>query len=232
VLLAGAFGLASVAYAYHLNDASSPVTISVSGEGKVTGKPDIADVSIGVQTDRLRTSELASADLAQTMEDVLAAVRKAGIADADIRTEQLWLTPVYDYTDGRTDMSGFQATQSLQVTVRDLTSIGTLLTAATEAGANQLGSVQMRIDDADALRAKARSEAIAEAKAKADVLAGELGMRVDELVGFTEGMTSPYAMRAYEGKAMAGGMDDMATLELPAGSEDVFVTVSLTYRLY
>ncbi len=210
-------------------------TISVSGEGKVSGKPDIAMLNLGVQTGRQSTSKQANDLLAKNMTAVIDAIKKAGVDEKDIATQYVSLEPVYNYTTGTQTITGYQATQSLQVKVRDLDKASDVLAAATAAGANQSGGVQFTIDDPETLRAQARTEAIAQAKTKAEALAKQLGMKLGKIRGFNEDGNGAYPPMPYATRMGVGGAAmDMAAnqaIPLPAGEQDVVVNVSIMYEL-
>jgi uncharacterized protein YggE len=208
-----------------------PLVISVSGEGKVTGTPDIALLSFGVQTDRLPTADGATKDLGTRMQKVIASLKQQGIAEGDISTQSLSLYPVYDYSDGRTIPRGYQAGQSLSVKVRDTAKVGDVLSLAAASGANQIGGVSFTIDDPEALRDSARSEAIAQAKEKAQELAGQLGGTLGRMTGFSENSGGYYPPVMYARDAMAGAVANEAKMEVPSGDQEVTVNVSLTYEL-
>jgi YebC/PmpR family DNA-binding regulatory protein len=99
------------------------------------------------------------------MTKIIAAVKGLGVADKDIVTESFYLSPEYDYTTSGQIPRGFQATQTLRVKIRDLDTVGDVLTAATNAGANQAGGISFGVDNPDAMKAKAREIAIEKAKA-------------------------------------------------------------------
>lgn len=212
----------------------TPMLISVSADAKVSAAPDIASLSFGLQT-RQPTAEAAVARLKKDIDSIIAAVKKLGIEEKDIGTENFWMNPAYDYTNGSQIPRGFDATQSLRVKVRDLSKVGEVLTAATAAGANQAGGVTFSIDDPDELKAQARQMAIEKAQAKAKVLADSLGMRIVRMTGFGEDGQNPVApMMARE--AMAYGMGGMGgggdtALSIPSGEQDVTSYVTLTYEL-
>jgi uncharacterized protein YggE len=206
-----------------------PLVISVSGEGRVFGIPDIAEVSLGVQTGREKSAEIAMGELQRAMTAVVAAVKAQGIEEKDIRTEQFSLNPIYDWTERGQIFRGYEASQSLRVKVRDLSKVGTVLSAATTAGVNQAGGVTFTIDDPEKLRAEAREEAIREAQEKARVLAEQLGKTLGKLRGFSEESAFPPPM-PFMARAMDGvGGDE--NLTVPAGEEEVLLSVTLTYEL-
>ncbi len=209
----------------------TPTMISVSGEGKSAAAPDIAQLSFGITVQRRPTAKEAMSELAQGMNAVLDAVKQAGVPEKDITTEQLSLNPAYDWSSGRQVARGFDASQSLRVKVRDMAKVSDVLGAATAAGANQAGGVQFTVDNPEQSRATARAEAIAQAQQKAEILADQLGMKLGKLKNFSEGggATPPMYSRLSAGMAEAQAAD-MAT-PLPAGEQDVNVTVTLTYEL-
>lgn len=210
----------------------TPTLITVSGEAKTFSAPDIAELSFGVTTGPQRTAKQAMDMLSKSMEKIFAAVKAKGIAEKDIATEQFSLNPQYDWNDGKQTLRGYEAVESFRVKVRDLDKVSDVLAAATEAGANQAGDINFTIDDLEKVRATARQEAITQAKAKAVKLAQELGMSLGALKGFNEGGGYSPPM-AYRTKSLnAVGEADMATsVPLPAGEQQVDVSVSLTYEL-
>lgn len=208
-------------------------TISVSGDGRAFAVPDVAEISVGVQTGRQPTAAKAMEKLKTSMDTVIAAIEKAGVAKKDIRTENFWLNPVYDYREGEQVPRGFEANQSVRVKVRNLDKVSDVLGAATAAGANQAGSVNFTVDEPEGVRAQARAEAIKEAKEKAQLLADQLGVRLKKIVGFGEGyggMPPVYMERSAYG--MGGGGADMAqSVPLPPGEQEVMVNVNITYEV-
>jgi len=210
-------------------------SISVDAEGKVMAQPDIAQLAFGVQTGRVQTAQGAMESLTTKMNKVVEAIKAAGVEEKDISTQALWLNPAYDYTDGKRVDRGFEAGQNLQVKVRDLEKIGSVLNVAVSDGANQVGSVSFTIDDPEELRAQAREMAITKAKAKAATLAAQLGKSLGKLRAFNEGYVG-YPVNydrvnmKLETSGMGGGAEAPMPV-LPAGEQEVSVTVTLTYDL-
>ncbi len=235
VALGGLFYLAGVSLSAGTplaagNDRPVP-QITVSGDGKVSAAPNIGLLTFGVQTGRMTSAKTAMDKLAKDMNAVIAAVKGAGVEEKDITTQQLSLSPAYDWNNGQQISRGFEASQMLSVKVRNLDTIGDVLSAATNAGANSAGGVQFTIDDPDALQAEARQKAIAEAKEKATVLAKQLGVTLKRISGFNEN-SGGYPTPMMYG---IGGMKDVAVrseaLEIPAGEQDIHSNVTITYEI-
>ena len=150
-------------------------TINVNGVGRVKITPDVADVQLGV-TVQGETAQEASDEAARLMDAVIAAVIAAGIPEADIQTTQLNLYPVYDYNDNPPQIEGWEASNIVTVTVRDVSTVGDVVGAATAAGATNVQGITFRVDDPSEAEAQARSAAVADARAKAEQLAADAGV--------------------------------------------------------
>lgn len=236
VIIAGLFYLVGTnMYVTHLkgdgkNDILSQ--ISVSADAKVYASPDIAELSFGVSTGRQSSAKVALAKLSKDMNAVVDAVKKLGIDEKDIQTQSFWMNPEYDYTTAGQVPRGYSASQNLTVKVRDLDKVGDILSAATEAGANQAGGVNFSIDNQDKLQADARQQAIDKAKAKAQELAKQLGIHLGKLQSFSEnsGYTPPIRMESY-GKAMDMAAQSAPSPVVPSGQQEIQSSVTLTYEI-
>ncbi len=205
-------------------------SISVQGETKVAAKPDLATVTLGVQTGRQETSQEAMDMLEQNMKKILDAVAASGIEQKDIQTSGFTLYPAYDWKDGEQIPRGYEASQSVAIKVRDPSKVADVISAATQAGANNVSGIEFRIDDLAAVRDQARKESIAKAKEQAEKLAAELGMHVGELMSYGEDV-SPYVETSYGKGGGYGGGGDMAQSAVPSGEQEITVRVYLTYEL-
>lgn len=154
-------------------------TISVSGTGRVLISPDLADLRLGV-TITATTVEAARAGNAAAMTAVIASLKANGIAERDIQTTILSLSPVYDYTTNTNPprLTGYTLTNTVAVTIHDLDTVGEAIDDALEAGATTLDSIAFRVEDQAAAEKRARESAMAEAKAKAQTLASAAGVSI------------------------------------------------------
>lgn len=193
--------------------------ITVTGEGIVRTVPDRAAFSFGVHTESATAAAALGANGA-LMDKVIAAVEHAGIAKADIQTQQVSLTPLQS-ADGRR-IIGYAADNTIAVTVRDLGSAGSVVDAAVAAGANQVSGPGLSSSDQDALYLRALKAAMADAKAKAEAIASAGGVSLGRVTTVVEG-SSP---QVYPG-ASAGAK----ATPIQPGTEEIDATVTVTYAI-
>ncbi|KKU48053.1 MAG: hypothetical protein UX68_C0023G0029 [Parcubacteria group bacterium GW2011_GWA2_46_9] len=118
----------------------TPNTITIVGEGKVIGAPDVAMVDLGLLTTSKKVSE-AQADNTKKMNELIIRLQKSGINKEDIKSTQYYINPRYDYIEGRSVLAGYDVQQTLKVKIRDLDKVGLVLATAGEVGANQIGGL-------------------------------------------------------------------------------------------
>lgn len=175
-------------------------TITVVGFGRATRPPDVAEARLAVQLTRPTAAE-ARREAALAVDAVLAALGQAGVARDDVRTVRLALHPVYEHERGGGNrLTGHQLTNEMAVLVRDLDAVGRIVDAAISAGATTVESVSFRVADEAGLRREALSAAIADARGKAEVLAGAARVRLGPVRSLGEevgrsGPPVPLAMR-------------------------------------
>jgi uncharacterized protein YggE len=172
--------------------ATEPRTVAVGGHGEASAVPDLAVVSIGVEVRKPTAAEAVEAH-AITAGALLDAVRGQGVSDRDIRTESMWLNPVYEFDQsGDSHLAGFQAGQAFSVKVRDVTTTGKVLRAAVDAvgDAGRINGVAFDIEDRAALRHRARAAAFNDARAKAAQYAQLSGQRLGDLLSVNEAASS------------------------------------------
>ena len=211
---------------------SASNTISVSGKGKVTAKPDLASFRVTVR-ERAKKQEEAQRKATEKVNKIIAFLKENGVDEKDIKTSSFNLNPRYDWTDGKRVFREYEASQSLTVKIRDLDKAGKLLAAMSRFGAEHVGSLNFEIENPEKLKAAARKKAIENAKAKAKELADALGVELVRVVGFSE---SSYAERppVYYAKAMAldGAIEeDMPEPEIPTGENEVTANVTIKFEI-
>jgi hypothetical protein len=203
-------------------------TITVSGTGSVAATPDVAEVRLGVRITRPTVQE-ARASAAETMAAILDAVRAAGVDSPEIRTSALSLEPHYEHdrTAGKPSLAGYQATNLVTVTVRDLERLGPAVDGALEAGATSLDGLSLRIADPSPLEAAARQAAVTDARARAEVFAAAAGVSITGVVSIAEGA----GMAPSPIPRLARAMADAAPTPIEAGTTEVTASVSVVYAI-
>lgn len=204
-------------------------TLTVSAEGKVERAPDIADLSGGVVS-VAPTAAAAMADNARAMTAVIAAVRRAGIAERDIQTAGVNLAPQYRYqNDHPPVLTGYQATNTVNLRIRKLADAGRLLDALVAAGANQLSGPHFRVDAADAALDEARTAAVATARQRATLYAQAAGVHIKRVLSLSEsGGEQPRPIMV-----MARRMTAASAPETPVAPGEVTlgVTVNMVFEV-
>jgi hypothetical protein len=188
-------------------------TITVVGRGSAHIQPDIARVSIGVETSSETLAE-AVQDNETQMDTILAALRDAGIADKDIQTTNysIQLDRYPESLPRATDeesapQPAYRVSNMVTVTIRDLETVGSVLDSVVEAGANNIWGISFDVDDPTPAQADARAEAIGNARERAEALAELSGVELGPVMSVTEVIGSgTYGLAMdVERAAMAGG---------------------------
>ena len=207
----------------------SGTRLDVVAQGSVKRVPDVAIISAGVVT-TARDAKSAMASNATAMARVLAALRSAGVAERDMATAQIGLSPQYRYVENQPPVvTGYQANNSVTVRFRDIAKSGAILDALVGAGANQINGPTLTIDKPEAAQDEARTDAIKTARTRAELYARAAGLTVKRIVAISETstMSGPQPM-PYVRAQMA---DASAKSEVVPGEQDVGVTVSVTFEL-
>lgn len=216
------------------NAAQAPGTVlSVNASGVSAARPDLATMVVGVET-RGATAQDAIAQNAERMTAVIAALRRAGVAERDIQTA--WVR-----VDARTEsrgsggasvIVGYQATNTVRAEVRNINTTGRVIDAVVAAGGNQVHGVQFSRQDVEAQLDLARNNAIERARERAQLYARALGMRVERVISVTEAGAAPAAFGGDEiivtGSRVGGG--DYVTPVAP-GEVETRANVSVSFLL-
>lgn len=202
--------------------------ITVTGEAELSAQPDIAKVTLGVQTNAIPTAEAALESLTGSFNQVFDALRELGIAEEDIKTTNFSVYPTYDYDEGRQIPRGFIASEHVVVTVRNLEQVGNVIAQGTATGANQVGGVAFTVSNESDVRGQAEEEAIDQAREKAQRLAKALGATLGDVKKYEVSSGGVQPPIAYERLAADSGGD---APQVPPGTNDIAVTVTITYQL-
>ena len=218
-------------------------TFSASGEGKIVVIPDVAQFTFKVLTEggkNLATLEEANTTKTNTAIDYL---KNNGVDSKDIKTQNYDIQPRYEYSNcglyGSTvcpppSITGYTITNTVEVKVRDLKKVGDILSGVVDSGANGVYGLQFTLDNPDSAKAQARKEAMDIAKEKAKQIAKDAGFRVGELTNIQINDGSDYYPPYTYGMGGDSIMKESSVASAPrieAGSQDVKVTVTLTYEI-
>ena len=214
-------------------------TITVFDTGEIYAKPDLALSTFSVVTEAKTVGE-AMDENAKKMNDIIYFIKEQGVEEKDLKTTGFNLYPryeyqkveteIYPYPPGKRVLVGYEVTQSLEVKIRDMTKIGEIIQGTAEKGANQVGELQFIIDKQDELKTQARAQAIEKAKAKAEELASQLGIRLVRITDFNESSVTPYYYDL-ERAAVPSGIGGGEMPQIETGENKITVTVTITYEI-
>lgn len=224
---------------------SATNTISVSGEGEVMSVPDIATISFTVREEAKKVAD-AQDKVSTKVKMALTEIRKQGISDKDIKTENYSSYPKYEWKDasvpcmeincppyrpGKQVIVGYEVSQFVTIKVRNLELVNGLVDVLATAGVTEMQGPNFAIDNEDELKADARKQAIEKARAKAEVLARDLGVTLIRVVSFSEGQNYPMYERAMMTSSVMGKADSAPSPELPQGEQKITSNVTITYEI-
>lgn len=212
------------------NDAQSGIT--VTGQGKVSGKPDLARVTLGVST-LADTVEAARDEAATSLDAMVGSMRSNGVASGDLQTQQFSISPEYDYSNNRQTLKGFRVTNTVTAKLRDINKTGQIIDAAVAAGGDntQVQGIVFTIDKPAELQDAARKAAIADARAKAETLAKEAGVGLGGPVVISEGGGVPPPLLYAGDSASAPRSAAGANTPIEPGELDVTIDVSVRWAI-
>jgi len=228
-LLLGAVPASAGAQAPVSVQAISGTRLEISATGEATRVPDVAIITAGVVT-RAASARAALAQNAARMDRVRAALKSAGIADRDIQTSNISLNPEYRYVqDKAPQLIGYSASNQLSVRFRDIAKSGDILDALVAEGANSISGPNLTIDKPEEALDEARTKAVGVGRARAELYARALGMRVVRLVSVSEsggGYPVPPPMPVMmEARAQA------ASTKIDPGEQKLSVSLGMVFEL-
>jgi uncharacterized protein YggE len=229
LLLLTSIALPLLAQAQDARPAMRRQIVRATGEATLTAKPDQARLSVGVITDAATAEEAMQNNATQTT-TVLDALKKIVTSNGEIKTSNYSVSPQYKYEQGHSpEITGYQASNTVEVTLNDLSLIGKVIDGAGHAGSNNINSIAFTLKNDQAVRAKVIAEATKQARANAEAIAQALNVRV---IGVASAETvesgNPRPMQpmfAMARQAMT------APTPVETGTLDVHATVSVTLEV-
>ncbi len=210
-------------------DSPRPHFVRASGEAIISAKPDRAEVTIAVSS-RAPTAQAASTQNASESLRVLRSIKQALGSGGQVKTSGYSLAPQYDYSNGHAPrLTGYEASNSVIVTVDELSLLGKVIDAATTSGANNVNGISFTLRDSSAVREQALAEAATRARANAESLAKALQVQV---IGLLEAEpTEAPVIRPLAKSFRAAPMAMQAATPIEAGDLDIRATVTVTLQV-
>lgn len=230
----------TIASNFGRSDNPATDTITVQGNGQATLPPDVARVSFTVENTATTVSDAQAATTKQA-NAAIDFVKKQGVEDKDVKTLSYNISPQYSYPGPcpagaycparSPKVTGYQVSESVQVTVRDLTKVGGLLAGLGDLEVQNLNGPSFALDDSTAGYDAARADAIDKAKTQAELLAKQLDVRLGKIVNFSES-SGRYSYPMY-GYGMGGDTAEFkaVTPDVPTGENTYSASVSITYEI-
>jgi uncharacterized protein YggE len=208
--------------------AADPRTISMTGHGEVRSQPDMAQVSAGVTSNAVTAAQALAANSTR-MKSVFAALEKLGVPEKNIQTTSFFVSP--QYTNGENNnarrLTGYQVSNEVSVRLDDVTKLGTALDALVSAGANQMNGISFSIQNTVPLLEKARTGAIADARARAETYAKAAGVSLGPILSISEGGTEAPRPMYRMAASVAASPPPMA-----AGEQSVTADVAVVWEIH
>jgi len=206
-------------------------TISVSGESERFVAPDTASLSFSMTRKSNNLSE-ATDSVNERISELIKSLKSDGVKESDIKTTGYNVNPQYAYTDRQRVFDGYRVTQSVQVKIRELDNVNTVVTKIGELEVDNVSGLNFFIDNDEEIQEELREEAIKDAQDKANKLARDLGVDLDRIVGFSEGGGSYYPQPYFKTAAFAEDLAfDVAEASIPAGENRLSSQVTITYSI-
>ena len=207
-----------------------PRTITVTGVGRVSVRPDLADLRLGVSITE-KTVDAARGASAKAQNGILAKLKGLGIEAGDLQTSIVSVNPQYDYSQQSAPprLVGYQFTNLVAATIRDIDKVGDAIDGALGAGATSIDQITFRVADQSGAEAAARVAAVADAQTRAETLAAAAGVVIGGVGAMAEGGTGPIPY-PHQLERMAFAAKDAGT-PIEAGMNEITATVTVTYLL-
>ncbi len=208
--------------------------IWVSGSGRVTVTPDLGLLDLGVEA-RAATVAEARDQAARAMESIMTVLADAGIEERDIRTQFFNIQPEYTYSEleRRQEITGYRVTNTVNVKVRDLEAMGTLIDRVATAGGDltRINSIRFTVEDTQQFASQAREAAVMQAMEKAQQFAQLTGVTLGKLAYIAETGANVPVVRdfAFEERAIAAAAAPPTPVS--PGEMDITVTVQAVFNI-
>ena len=203
-------------------------TITMTGHGETRAAPDMAQITAGVTTTAPTAAQALSANSAR-MKAVFATLEKSGVPEKNIQTANFYVSPQYTNGDNNNPrrLTGYQVNNDVSVRLDDVARLGGTLDALVTAGANQINGVNFSIQNGAPLLEKARADAIADARTRAETYARAAGVSLGAILSISEGSTEAQPRPMFR-MAVAQG----APTQIAPGEQSVSADVTVIWEIH
>ncbi len=206
--------------------------VSITGQGKVKYQPDTANITLGVQVDKVAKADEALSILNERVNKIISSVKNLGIEGDKIKNQNYSLYPAYDYANGANNLVGYNANQQIIIEVaevdKNFSLLNQVIAESAKAGANQVVGISFSSSNIENLKQEARLLAIADAKNKAKSVSEAMGVSLGDLAGWWENTISPSPYYDYSYAGMGGGGSAPV---VSSGIYETTIEVTLNYKL-
>lgn len=223
LILVALFAFLAVTAPSHADDRG---TLTLTGSGSVAIAPDIATVSVGNEARAEAAADALNVNSERTAQ-LIATLIEAGVAESDIRTSGFSVSPLYtrnsSLSTGGDGIDGYQVSNQVSATIRDLTQVGPVLDRLVRDGANRIGGISFGVSDDSAARDEARALAVADARHRAEVYARAAGVSLGPIIEMREGgpVSAPMPM----------ALEARSAVPIQAGSTQISAAITVTWAI-
>jgi uncharacterized protein YggE len=221
-----------ISYPVNLTSTNRSTELSVVGEGKVDVTPDTAYIDVGITVNNGASVDAVQKQMSQTNNAIIDAMKKLGIAKADIKTSNYSIYPNYVYDGRNNQLDGYNGNAQVEIRARSPQMASQVIEAATAAGANQVNGTRFVVDKPEKYREEARNKAVANAREQAQKIASNLGIRLGRVVNIVESSAgSPiYPMPMYGAAEKSIGLGGGGGANIEPGSQTITSVVTLYFE--
>ncbi|GMX58451.1 MAG: hypothetical protein MCSN_1050 [Candidatus Microsyncoccus archaeolyticus] len=212
--------------------------IAVSKKGTVYAVPDLVKVSFSIITEEKKVGEALKGN-SEKSSAVIETLKSQGVGESDIKTTYFNVYPLYEwrkvdssdiYSTGTRVLVGYEARQTIEVKIRDTQKVSDIIEACVGAGANEVSDLNFVIENEDSFKTQARTKAIIDAKNEASQIAQTLGVKLGDIVSFTESTYVPYDYYLKTASSSAAGLGSSES-SIATGENKIEVTVNISFEI-